>query len=238
MPHRNGGDEAVDKAPDGLSVAPDRQVDSSDLADVSRGSIPAIGRPVVSSSKASARWGVSAPARSSRLIGSLVASSAPASISDVSSWRSLCRRPQVVDPRGGVDKDHGRVSASSADRSASRSPSQPTPRKPSRKSLVSGTPTRRRNARSTAARLVVTPYRRMTSATRSSSISMFVRPTHQLCTCPLRPGGTGSPGRERSATSIAVVEAIVWTSLGRSPARGSASGRPRRGHLRWDRHEA
>src|SRR5258708_22946595 len=67
-------------------------------------------------------------------------------------------------------------------RISSRSPSQPVPRRLSRNSLVTGGPTRRRRARSTASFLVVRPCRRMASATRSSSMSMFVRVIHQAYT--------------------------------------------------------
>src|SRR5215212_6689860 len=64
-------------------------------------------------------------------------------------------------------------------RSSSSSLPQPTPLSLRRNSRVSGMPTSRRNAKSTASRFVLTPYRRITSAMSSSSSSMLVRLIHQ-----------------------------------------------------------
>src|SRR5258705_12781479 len=88
---------------------------------------------------------------------------------------------EVFDPRGRVDKDHA-MSSGPLVRTASRSPSQPMPSRPLRKSGVSGSPANRRNAKSTASFLVVRPNRRITFSTRPSSNSIFVRVIHQAYT--------------------------------------------------------
>jgi hypothetical protein len=89
---------------------------------------------------------------------------------------------QIVNPSRRVDQDH-EICGDSADRSSSSSPAQPTPLRLWRNSRGNGRPTSRRNAKSTASRLVRTPYRRITSAMSSSSSSMLVRLIHQRCTC-------------------------------------------------------
>src|SRR5919197_4227564 len=87
--------------------------------------------------------------------------------------RSTAGRPEILDPGGGVGQDHGSAT-SSGRRSSLRSPSQPVPSMASASSSVMGSPTSRRSARSTAARLVGRRYRRIARSTSRSSISMFV----------------------------------------------------------------
>ncbi len=91
------------------------------------------------------------------------------------------RSAEVLNPCGCVDEDH-QISSGCSLRNVSRSPSQPIPSRPSKNSRVSGTPTRRRKARSTAALFVLRPNLRMTSAASSSSISILVRAIHQQYT--------------------------------------------------------
>ena len=95
--------------------------------------------------------------------------------------RARCRAwcvPEEVNPSGGVDQDHRTRSV----RMSSRSPSQPLPRSERASSKSSGTAASLRSARLTASRLVSSLNRAITAAHASSSISIFVRPIHQLYT--------------------------------------------------------
>ena len=81
---------------------------------------------------------------------------------------------QELDPRRGVDDDHG----VRAVRNSSRSPSQPDPRSRRAFSRLNGSPARVRKAKFTASRLVARRYRCMTTSQASSSMSMLVRLIH------------------------------------------------------------
>ncbi len=118
--------------------------------------------------------------------------------------------PEEVNPSGGVDQDHRTRSV----RMSSRSPSQPLPRSERASSRSSGTAASLRSARLTASCLVSSLNRAITAAHASSSISIFVRPIHQLYTNRCQLASQLSGAGRRSPKSVGFTK----------PARDEAPG--------------